>query len=90
MIISSTPIFYVLQDWFLLVINIPQHMFCKIVDHYEGLEHTYDCKSVSTMSKKFLNVLGNKIFKYVDGLRGLISICLIYMQQKVVWSSWYL
>ena len=43
--ISSTLIFYVSQELFLLVPNIPQCIFCKIVDHYEGLEGTYDCKT---------------------------------------------
>ena len=43
--ISSSPIFSVSQDWFLLVPKIPQCIFRKIVDHYEGLEHTYNCKN---------------------------------------------
>ena len=43
--ISSSPIFYVLEHWFLVVARIQQCIFHKIVDHFEGFDHMYNWKS---------------------------------------------
>ena len=43
--IPSSQIFYISEHQFLIVARIQQCIFHKIVDHFEGLDHMYNCKS---------------------------------------------